>query len=289
MEELGMYLNYLENNESSNHTINNYKIGLMKWFSYQQIKSFDDIVKVSSYDIEKYDTYLKQKGLSINTRHATIYPIKGFYNYLLSHNKVESNPCIVKHKLKNKKEIYFLSKEEIKIFLDNCKTKRNKALFYLLLDTGMRYCEVSSIKIDDIKYENGICFIEVLGKGSKLRTLGFSETTYFYLLDYIQHERPQCKNELLFVTREGELLTNYSINRTIKSIIKKSDLDIPLEQIHLHCLRHSFCTLKIESGETINNTQAMMGHERAETTMKYYMHVDKQKVVKRMSENSMFK
>lgn len=286
MEELEMYLMSLDNRgNSKKNTIDAYRMQLNKWFEFANVKNFNDITKVLSYDIEKYDTYLKNKGLSVNTRFAYTYPICGFYKYLVDRKLVEFSPYNLQYKIKNKKEATYMEKDLTIEFINACTKLRDKAMFSLACETGMRYCEITSIKIEDIISDDGYYYVVVMGKGSKERTLGFSETTYNYIMDYIDHERAVSMSTTLFTTKTGKSIANKEINYTVRSVAKKANIDI--DGLHFHSLRHGFCSMQISSGANIKEVQTLMGHSSIDTTLRIYSHIDEKKLAKKMSANSL--
>lgn len=288
MEELEMFINNLQNKDSSSITIANYRRNLAKWFDYQEITSLDGLKKVKVYDIKRYDTYLNSKGLSPNTRFSYTMPISSFYNFLIEIGLLENNPYKLTYHLKNVKDIEPFEESDIRAFLKECTKKRDIAMFSLMFETGMRYCEISSITIDSIKNINDDVYcVKVCGKGNKNRELGFSKTTYNFIIDYIKNERPQFLNgkELLFVTKNNKVIRNNELNYSFKRIAKKAKIE--MDNFHLHQTRHTFCTTHIEHGFDVKQVQFMMGHSSSETTLKIYTHIKSKSLINKMSNESL--
>lgn len=77
--------------------------------------------------------------------------IRQFYAWL-ERRKGILNPCgLVEPQRKPRPEPYFLDESELAQLLDYPHTKRDKALLYLLVDTGMRIGEAHSITVSDVK------------------------------------------------------------------------------------------------------------------------------------------
>ena len=63
------------------------------------------------------------------------------------------------------------------------------------------------------------------------------------------------------------------------AVIKKAGIE---KNIHPHSLRHSYATHLIENGYDINTIQPLLGHNSAETTMRY-VHMANPKMIKVVS------
>lgn len=61
---------------------------------------------------------------------------------------------------------------------------RNRAILYLLLDTGVRASELCGLKIQDINQVT--LHITVFGKGKKERRIPISQTTFLAITDYLR-------------------------------------------------------------------------------------------------------
>jgi site-specific recombinase XerD len=77
---------------------------------------------------------------------------------------------------------------------------RERALTLLLLDTGLRLAEVTSLRVGDLRPEGAI---RVLGKGSKERIVPLGTTARRALLRYVAGRDPVGPADPLFVGRYG--------------------------------------------------------------------------------------
>ncbi|WP_459591766.1 hypothetical protein, partial [Enterobacter asburiae] len=79
IREVEIFLNGLIKNDGKDNTYNIYKKNLEMWFDFQGIKTLDDLLKITSFDIEEYNYFLVKKGLSVNTQFNYTMPIKQLY------------------------------------------------------------------------------------------------------------------------------------------------------------------------------------------------------------------
>jgi len=92
---------------------------------------------------------------------------------------------------------------------------------------------------------------------------------------------PEELGELLFITTMGSPITRYllqsDMNKVLEHINEKlrvkailnGETYIPMESIHPHCLRHTFCTRLLDNNMKPHIVQKIMGHSSISTTMIY--------------------
>ncbi len=92
---------------------------------------------------------------------------------------------------------------------------------------------------------------------------------------------PEELGELLFVTTMGSPITRYLLQSDMIKIVDhinsrleyeaemNSRTFIPMEAIHPHCLRHTFCTRLLDKNMKPHIVQKIMGHASISTTMIY--------------------
>jgi len=76
----------------------------------------------------------------------------------------------------------------------------------------------------------------------------------------------------LFITHKLTRMRNVDISRVFMQYRKKSGVN---KKITPHILRHTTATTLLFNGCPISHVKEILGHERLETTCKYYLGVDK--------------
>lgn len=141
-----------------------------------------------------------------------------------------------------------------------------KCMYYL----GLRNSEVRTLQIDDIDTINSTVKV-VQGKGKKDRYVPIPEGFSQELKAYVKGRRG-----FMFVGRGREgTLSDRHIRRIVKSHASAANIR-KFGEIHPHTLRHSYATHLQNNGVPLNVIQAMLGHERIETTTIYtHLGIDK--------------
>lgn len=219
----------------------------------------------------------KNKSKTINNRLAAI---KSFMEYV-SYEAPEFLDIIRRIKalpFRNieKNEVLYLTKNEIDSMLNVCNNstssgRRDYLMIILLYNSGMRVSEMISLQGKDITISSNKCYLRIIGKGRKERTIPLWKTTTNCIIQYI-HEHSIQNNKYLLSGRNVDHLTRSGVRYRIDSIRKKA-LDycpsLKYKPITPHILRHSTAMSLLQSGVDISTIAIWLGHESIETTHKY--------------------
>jgi site-specific recombinase XerD len=138
----------------------------------------------------------------------------------------------------------------------------------VLLGTGMRISEATSIKRTTLNLETGEA--RIVGKGNKERTVFFTPRALSWVKEYLTRRSDQC-DALFMSTRtrplRGEVATTWFRRFRHQAGIKK--------RITPHMLRHTVATTLLFNGCPIGHIKEILGHENLLTTCKYYLGTDK--------------
>ena len=167
----------------------------------------------------------------------------------------------------SKKRLPMLSAKEVKKALSVCDKLRDKAIIFLLVDTGIRNREFCALNWGHVDLPSGIIRIEK-GKGGKARSVVAGIKTRRALLTY-RREIEHWEDLPLFQTNQGNRLSPNGLRSLLNRIGKKANL-----QITPHALRRTFATLSLRAGMNLIQLQAMMGHSSLEMTRNYIQMLD---------------
>jgi len=245
--------------------------------------------------LEKFSTWLKAQGISKHTQRAYLTVIKEvtkkvkiknfsedtLIDFLLTLNEEKSFstltvykaglrafikfrklniilPPIAKKIKTNETPIHFTEKEFQKELLPLVSNFQNplkvEALFTFMFYTGLRRSEVANLKRNEIDFDKQS--VKVLGKGNKIRVVGFPKKIIPLLKIYFGSD-PEIKNAF---NSSGENVRKYCDKLTeLYGKIK----------ITAHTFRHSYGCRKRMKGMGGDTLSKLMGHSDSKTTQIY--------------------
>lgn len=282
MNYINKYLDYLKfERKLSKNTILSYKNDLNDLYLYFN----EDIINNNDSEMTKYIYSLKELNARSLAHHITV--INSFYEFLISEEIIQINPCegIKSPKLPNKLPNYLTEDEVDKLMNINLETPysyRNKAMFELLYATGLRVSELVSLKFNDIDLNND--FVRVIGKGSKERIVPVSDLAIKWLSIYLNQYRPiilkNRDSEYLFISNALKPITRQGFFKIIKQEVKRAGIN---KDVSPHVLRHSFATHLLNHGADLRVIQELLGHSDISTTQ-IYTHLVNEKIKKDYEE-----
>jgi integrase/recombinase XerD len=163
-----------------------------------------------------------------------------------------------------------LSEEEIAKVLDGIKVNtpngfRDRVLYELMYQTGLRVGEVIRLRLADVDAGSRMLFVQ--GKGSKPRLQPLSDVAIHFLTPYLK-TKGEDKNLPLFKGRAKDgRLTAVTINKRFKAWCKKAG--IVRKHLSIHSIRHSIAGHLLSKGAGIRYVQEFLGHESIATTTTY--------------------
>lgn len=271
LEQYEEFLKKLELDKSPN-TIKVYKNAVDKFLTYFNILNIEDIKRLSPSQYDKYQIYLKSKGLSSSSVNTLIRPVKVFLNWLVTRKHIEESPFENLGYLKCKKKIpFYLTDEDAVAMISSCKNLQDKIIISFFLYEGLRREELCSIKVSDLIIETDEIHINVKGKGDKDRKVLIHPSIDNDLRKFLLNRRfPD--NKYLFVSPFNKRFSSSAMWYKVKSVGKRAGLSKEnLDRLTPHKLRHTACT-EISTKANDDTVQAFMGHANIETT-KIYTHL----------------
>jgi len=205
-----------------------------------------------------------------NMDRAVVY---NFFKYCMDNNWVLLNPVA---KISPKKVtlpyVEHLSAEEAEKLLLYLKTKPTKMPYYeiiaTLLYTGMRVNEALHMTKNDVLLDKNLLVVQEKTIKGRHWTPKTKKTRYIPIpsvLRPIIEKQFNLKEELLFFNTNSNFVKDRQILQTMYRACKK----LELKRVHVHSLRHTFCSVSSEKGIPEPFIQAVLGHQSASMTGRY--------------------
>lgn len=174
-----------------------------------------------------------------------------------------------------RKEVVYLTKEELEQFVAAIPIRtwmgaprlagyRFRALVETLAATGMRISEALSLNRDSIHFAEKQA--KIIGKGNKERAVFFTDRALNWVTRYLDLRADQ--GVALFANASGDRLKPNSVEATFKRHTRWTGIG---KAVTPHVIRHTAATHLLQSGCPIGYIKEIMGHERLETTCRFYL------------------
>ncbi|HVP98923.1 MAG TPA: tyrosine-type recombinase/integrase [Roseiarcus sp.] len=220
-------------------------------------------------EVRRFQLHLVESGASIGNRNRIMTGVRFLFRVTLRRHDLAAE---IWHMKEPQKLPPVLSPEEVKRVLAMATSLKARAMLTLAYGCGMRASEVVRLRVCDIDSDQMIIRI-VQSKGRKDRNVMLPPE----ILDLLRQwwkSRPTKRDagvapqqRWLFPGRiDRRPTTARQFGRLFKEAAKAAGLR---KAVSLHSLRHSFATHLLEDGKDIRLIQALLGHEKLDTTARY--------------------
>jgi site-specific recombinase XerD len=154
---------------------------------------------------------------------------------------------------------------------------RNRAIFLLFLESGLRLEEVANLQIEDIDLKRQRVVVR-LGKLGKSRLSGFGPETKKALWKYLSIRPQEVNGNALWLTEEA---TPLSIGG-VQIIIRRLKKDAGLQHVRgsVHKLRHTFATTYLRHTRDMKGCRLLLGHSTLAMTERYTQFIEAEDALK---------
>lgn len=166
-----------------------------------------------------------------------------------------------------------LGRDEVARILTMAPSLKARTMLTISYGCGLRAGEVARLRVGDIDREQKIIRV-VQGKGRKDRN-AMLPAEVLVLLETWWRERPKWRDAgivpqqlWIFPGRDDDTpITPRQYSRLFQEAVAAAGIRKP--GLTLHSLRHSCATHMLEAGVDIRKIQAVLGHDKLETTARY--------------------
>jgi len=272
------YTTHLRSQNKADSTIKDYLNISVKFTSYMKQNRIS-LESLAISDIDKYLSLVRSRNLSNNTYAKFINCIRSFLKFLYGREYIKKDFSsfikIPKKVAAIKEYLSDMDIENIKNYLSRRKEKyrnqnlRDKIIFYLGIDCGLRRQEFINLNWEDINFnENSISIKN--SKGRKNRVVYFNKDLRELLSLYRKLNGKYIS--ALIRGAHGKRITKCSLQNIISRIFKESKTY--RKNLTLHSLRHTYAERLRRKGIDLPTISKLLGHSRLDTT-DIYLHVNK--------------
>ena len=221
-------------------------------------------------DIRGFQLFLIENGLSICNRNRIMTGVKFLLRVTMRRHDLAAE---IYHLKEPQKVPVVLSGDEVKRILLMAPSLKARTMLTISYGCGLRAGEVTRLTVGDIDGAQNIIRV-VQGKGRKDRNVMLPPDVLALLREWWRERSalddagmPPAERWIFPGHGRRKPITPRQFSRLFREAVKAAD--IRKSGLTLHSLRHSFATHLLERGTDIRIIQALLGHDKLETTARY--------------------
>ena len=262
METIDRYRRSLKRRNFSGHTVKNYLHRLSLFTAWLPLP----LTQVTRREIGRYIDHLLAKQLSPKTITCHLQTIRLFFEYLVTEEQITMINPITKVSIRLPKPLpRHLKDDQVHKFLRIVTDERDRAIFMLMLRSGLRVEEVAHLTVNAVELGRNRLFV-AQGKGGKDRVVYLSKDARSALETYLTTRASKAKR--VFLVQKGPLtgtpLSVRGIQKRIEYYARESKV-----KVSCHSLRHTMATQLLNADADISTIQDLLGHTHITTTQRY--------------------
>ena len=220
-------------------------------------------------DMRRFQLHLIESGVSIGNRNRIMTGVKFLVRVTLRRLDLAAE---IYHLREPQKIPQVMSPDETRRLLAVASSLKARVMLSLGYGCGLRASEVVRLKVKHIDSAQKIIRIEQ-SKGRKDRNVMLSPEMIDLLRQwwkvrrgYDAHTTPLQERWLFPGSKPGQPMSTRQLNRLFHEAADGAGIR---KRVCLHTLRHSFATHLLERGADIRIIQALLGHDKLDTTARY--------------------
>jgi site-specific recombinase XerD len=266
------------------NTRRNYRMAWQQLLQYTGKQPWE----IRKSDLARWMSDMQAHGLAGSTIQLYLAAVSSFYRYVNQVYSIDGpdgeemplhphNPAmsVQRPRVYAYAEAHCLSADQARALLESfdrqtLNGKRNYAMILMYLLTGRRNTEVRTLQWGDLETRDGIIWYRWAGKGKRGHN-ELPQVAYDALVDYLE-----AAGRLASMQRESYLFTGAHAEtalsmRHVGQILKDAAMRAGLDPqiIHVHTLRHTAASLRMESGEDVKAIQGFLEHSSLNITGRY--------------------
>ena len=258
------YERYLKSEKMSDNTIRAYLGHIGQALDYIG-KADEDITYLDLIDWKA--SIANQASATVANKVAAV---RSYFQFLADVGVIKVDPSKNLKRPSNikSKEKPRMTEEDARQLIAYARTPRDKAMFSFLLSTGVRFCEMANITIEQYKkaMESNREIELPVTKGNKGGKVYINQSTEQAIERYLRMRDDDCP--YLFASFQNHQLSDNSVSQTIKSAARRAGLKY-WNELSCHGLRAGCATIMSDKGVPVATISKVLRHSSLAVTTRY--------------------
>ena len=198
-----------------------------------------------------------KEGAGNRTINKQLYYLQGIIRWMVENGLAKPLPFKIEKLPYQRPLPKAPSREQIRAFLREIRDEEKLAMIFFMLESGLRFSEMTHLRWQDINWDEG--FVTIKGKGGRFRLAVLPPSAR----DYLENMRQES----------GYVFVNPKTGRpytTLKTLFRLASRRANLSPaITPHMLRHAFATNLLADSRDLRLVQVALGHQSVTTTEIY--------------------
>lgn len=231
-----------------------------------------DLKEIERIDLEAFIEHEQDRGIRLSTVRTRLACIIAFLHFLIEQDVLSG--AFLKRGIKLKLPDVLpraINPADVRRLFSVIDDIRDRALFLLLLRTGMRIGEALGLRMTDLDIQDRKIHLFEGEKNSMGRVVYLSDDALFAIKLWL---RQRQKSKPFVFYGQGNKGICYSTGRNLfVKYLKRAGLE--QKGYTAHCLRHTFASELLNAGMRLECLQQLLGHQDIEVTRRYARLTDK--------------
>lgn len=231
-----------------------------------------DLTEIERIDLEAFIEHEQDRGIRLSTVRTRLACIIAFLHFLIEQDVLSG--AFLKRGIKLKLPDVLpraINPADVRRLFSVIDDIRDRALFLLLLRTGMRIGEALGLRMTDLDIQDRKIHLFEGEKNSMGRVVYLSDDALFAIKLWL---RQRQKSKPFVFYGQGNKGICYSTGRNLfVKYLKRAGLE--QKGYTVHCLRHTFASELLNAGMRLECLQQLLGHQDIEVTRRYARLTDK--------------
>lgn len=268
---LDSFIDYIAHEKRfSVHTVEAYTRDLKQFFEFTGVTNTAELNELSDKVVRTWMVSLLDEGLAVNSIHRKIASLNAFFRWAIKESILKSNPArALKLPKRSKRLPTFVQEKDLQLdkvtilFSDDFEGLRDRMLFEMLYQTGMRLSELIHLRDSDFSPET----VKVLGKRNKERIIPISPALTNLMSEYLRARNATFGgSDYFLVLNNGKKIYPEFVYRKINLYLR---MLTQVDKKSPHVLRHTFATHLLNNGAGLEVLKALLGHSSLAATQVY--------------------